>query len=178
MGKGMKTLNDYAIFLSKHSYDETPKAVYAAIALSFAVRLSENEDFDKAVDLLNEEWRILYDNGIISQKPINIADAKTRQKANNIDRKFNFWRSNKINAHFQLTEKELVAKYSAWLKTKPVAWLQSNMNTIGCFISANEPMALNSTCEIGEEFEMMVELLQPVLKDFLINIDKPFIINN
>jgi hypothetical protein len=62
----MATTNEYARELVQ--YEQTPKAVYAAIALSFAMRLNA-EDFIEAERAVEDEWRILHDNGIVPQKP-------------------------------------------------------------------------------------------------------------
>lgn len=63
-----KILNDYAVEV--YGYDDTPKSVFAALALSFALRLCE-DDIHRARELLIEEWEILHRNEIIPQKPIN-----------------------------------------------------------------------------------------------------------
>lgn len=62
----MATTNEYARELVQ--YEQTPKAVYAAIALSFALRLNA-EDFIEAEREVENEWRILHKNGIVPQKP-------------------------------------------------------------------------------------------------------------
>jgi hypothetical protein len=61
----MKKLNQYA--LSIPDYSRIPKAVFAAIALSFAERLS---DESLAVNTLFLEWQCLHSNGIIPQVPV------------------------------------------------------------------------------------------------------------
>ena len=60
----MKTGNQYLQYLS--DYSETPKAVYAAIAFSLAMRLTE-DDFEAAARLLRGEWDQLHENGIVPQ---------------------------------------------------------------------------------------------------------------
>lgn len=65
-GAGMKRKNTYAEQFP--DYDRTPKAVYAALALSLALRLSE-DDFPKALELLKDEWAVLYAQGIVPQVP-------------------------------------------------------------------------------------------------------------
>lgn len=66
----MKTTNEYAESFGE--YREIPKAVFAAVALSFALRLVEVEGedngdmFDLAEKLVVEEWHRA---GIVPQKP-------------------------------------------------------------------------------------------------------------
>lgn len=62
----MKLTNQYAELLP--GYDETPKAVYAAIALSLALRLSE-ENLTDAICQVFEEWITLHQNDIVPQSP-------------------------------------------------------------------------------------------------------------
>jgi hypothetical protein len=63
----MKSFNDYAKSLGP-MYARTPKAVFAAIAYSFADRIIANPDADLA-KVIKEEWAVLHDNGIVPQKP-------------------------------------------------------------------------------------------------------------
>ncbi len=49
----------------------TAKTVIAAVAYSFALRLT-NDDFEAAKKLCTDEWQILYSNGIVPQKPRGI----------------------------------------------------------------------------------------------------------
>lgn len=62
----MKQTNGYA--LAYPEYHETPKAVIAAIAYSLALILNEDNE-DRAVALLREEWMVLHEAGIVPQKP-------------------------------------------------------------------------------------------------------------
>jgi len=62
----MKTRNEYQELYPWFS--RTPKSVMAAIAFSFAMRLSEDSP-EHARELLLAEWQILRDNGIVPQKP-------------------------------------------------------------------------------------------------------------
>lgn len=48
-------------------FDKTPKAVFAAIAVS--VLTCGGDQLDEAADRLIAEWWTLYDNGIVPQKP-------------------------------------------------------------------------------------------------------------
>jgi hypothetical protein len=49
-------------------YEKIPKSVWAAIAISFARRLN-NDDEKQAYGEIFTEWSILHQNGIIPQKP-------------------------------------------------------------------------------------------------------------
>lgn len=62
----MKKLNGYALAFEK-LYQKTPKAVFAAVAFSYTSTGGE----DPAAGRRNflTEWRILWENGIVSQKP-------------------------------------------------------------------------------------------------------------
>lgn len=59
--------NEYANALP--DYDRTPKAVYAAVALSLATQVGQCAEFSEAHALILEEWRILHGNGIVPQCP-------------------------------------------------------------------------------------------------------------
>ena len=66
----MKTMNEYAS--SCENYDQTSKAVFAALAYSLAVRLTgiaDEENHAGALDILRDEWRTLHEQGIIPQRP-------------------------------------------------------------------------------------------------------------
>lgn len=62
----MKSKNSYALTLGD-LYARTPKAVFAAIAVSALT--SGGDCISEARARLLEEWKILYDNGIVPQKP-------------------------------------------------------------------------------------------------------------
>lgn len=66
----MKTMNEYAGVLSDKLYEQTPKAVFAAIAVSSLSCGGDN--LKQAEDLLLNEWRCLHQNGIVPQKPPRI----------------------------------------------------------------------------------------------------------
>ena len=66
----MKVHNEYSQVFGP-SYDKTPKAVYAAIALSLANRLM-GDNFDLATKEVFREWSTLHENGIIPQSPKNL----------------------------------------------------------------------------------------------------------
>lgn len=59
--------NEYARALGNF-YAATPKAVFAALAFSFANRLFAKSEGTEVVDLLVEEWKALHENGIVRQR--------------------------------------------------------------------------------------------------------------
>ena len=65
----MKTTNDYSY--ACENYERTPKAVFAALAYSLALRLTGNDDHDAAKAVLRDEWRTLHHNGIVPQRAPN-----------------------------------------------------------------------------------------------------------
>lgn len=65
---GHKKGNQYAAMLGD-LYNEAPKAVLAAIAVSFAVILDGEERHERAANAVLSEWWTLYDAGVIAQKP-------------------------------------------------------------------------------------------------------------
>lgn len=64
----MKTGNEYFRELPSR----VPKSVYAALAYSLALRLTEDNPA-KAKDLLCREWATLHENQIVPQSPIGRA---------------------------------------------------------------------------------------------------------
>jgi hypothetical protein len=67
-GRGLKIGNEYVAQFGK-LYEQTPKAVFAAVALSLAFIKVEERGFDLAVQEFLNEWRALYENGLVPQKP-------------------------------------------------------------------------------------------------------------
>lgn len=69
---GHKKGNEYAASLGA-LYNETPKAVLAALAVSLAVRIVEGEGtedtFEAAARLVRDEWAALHRAGIVPQSP-------------------------------------------------------------------------------------------------------------
>jgi hypothetical protein len=65
--RGVKLSNEYAKLLGP-LYTGMPKAVIAAIAVSFANRINEGV-FDGVECLIADEWQALYENGIVPQRP-------------------------------------------------------------------------------------------------------------
>jgi hypothetical protein len=70
MSRGLKIGNEYAAAFGR-LYASTPKAVFAAVALSYANCASgeEAKTLDEAVQRFIQEWKTLYENGIIPQEP-------------------------------------------------------------------------------------------------------------
>lgn len=62
-------LNEYSRLL-KH-FDKFPKSVLAAIAVSHSMQIN-GEDFDKIETNMVKEWEVLYNGGIVPQKPIKL----------------------------------------------------------------------------------------------------------
>jgi agmatine/peptidylarginine deiminase len=65
-----KTFNEYARAFGP-LYARIPKAVFAAVAFSFAGWAAGNEakDTDQQVERFLAEWRVLHENGIVPQGP-------------------------------------------------------------------------------------------------------------
>lgn len=63
-----KTKNSYQSQLDPAFYERCPKAVFAAIAVSFVVNL-KGQTFHKLESELYLEWLTLYRQGIVPQKP-------------------------------------------------------------------------------------------------------------
>lgn len=61
-----KKSNDYVDAFDRKAFADTPKTVWAAIAISFAAMLGHG---DTLPDFIRAEWQALYDNGIVPQKP-------------------------------------------------------------------------------------------------------------
>lgn len=61
--------NEYVDSLPGSFYDDIPKAVWAAMFLSYEINLGAAEIKDLPA-LVMKEWHALYNNGIVPQKPI------------------------------------------------------------------------------------------------------------
>ena len=59
--------NDYVDAIPSEVFEKTPKAVWAAIAISYAVNLGAEGDFTKAASSVIDEWLTLHLNGIVPQ---------------------------------------------------------------------------------------------------------------
>jgi hypothetical protein len=62
-----KLSNEYVQSIPSEIFENTPKAVWAAIAVSFAVNLASEGDFNQAAGVIMQEWIALKENGIIPQ---------------------------------------------------------------------------------------------------------------
>lgn len=80
MAHGVKVGNEYADTLGR-LYARTPKAVFAAIAVSFAT--AGGDALDKAELNILREWTALHNAGIVSQKPPREVESELEE----IDRK-------------------------------------------------------------------------------------------
>lgn len=64
----MKTVNEYALSPGRAFFDATPKAVWAALAVSFLIKdVSESKSAGLRRELITE-WEYLHANGIVPQK--------------------------------------------------------------------------------------------------------------
>lgn len=70
MTSGLKTTNEYAQELYG-IYDDIPKAVLAAIAVSFAS--CGGSDMEGVKHRIADEWCILHQNGVVPQAPAKSA---------------------------------------------------------------------------------------------------------
>ena len=62
--------NEYARAIV--DYERIPKAVFAAVAYALASRLIADGDSPTMIEAaIIDEWQVLYDNGIVPQKPRN-----------------------------------------------------------------------------------------------------------
>ncbi len=69
-----KLYNEYADALGAKFYDRTPKAVFAAIAVSALAKgadglLARDWPTSEVQALVLREWAVLHENGIVPQKP-------------------------------------------------------------------------------------------------------------
>lgn len=68
MGETVKQSNEYANMIPGQMYEDTPKAIFAAIAMSFALRLNDDGATLALSEIVNE-WIGLKINGIVPQSP-------------------------------------------------------------------------------------------------------------
>jgi hypothetical protein len=73
-GRGMKISNEYAQVL-KPRYGGAPKAVIAAVAVSLLLKEHDGK-WSEVYDAFVKEWAILYQNGIVPQKPLITSKAQ------------------------------------------------------------------------------------------------------
>jgi len=64
--RGIKITNEYSRVLGP-LYERMPKAVLAAVVVSFAHRMSGS--FDAVPSTIIDEWQALFDNDLVTQKP-------------------------------------------------------------------------------------------------------------
>lgn len=69
-----KVMNEYAIAIGGTLYAETPKAVFAALLVSYLKR--DGVSFDELPPAIVKEWEVLHDNGIVPQEPPKLKEAK------------------------------------------------------------------------------------------------------
>ena len=62
-----KKLNNYVLGIDRELYDKTPKAVWAAIAISYAT--GGGDDFEIGPANIAREWQALHKSGIVPQEP-------------------------------------------------------------------------------------------------------------
>ena len=71
----MKLRNEYSRQIDPGLYERTPKAVFAAIAVSLLANMGDGRDnpdgvnFEDMGQAVLDEWQILHDNGIVPQSP-------------------------------------------------------------------------------------------------------------
>lgn len=85
--------------------------------------------------------------------------------------RFNFWKENRVDGFFQLTEDELSAKFIDYCAQKSKEWLAhySISDVVAAFISDKED-GLNSVGNSDNnfsEYRVMDKILKPVLKSYL-----------
>lgn len=61
-----KKLNEYVGAIPREVFEDTPKAVWAAIAISFANQI-DGDRLDLAAQMIVHEWSLLNQNGIVPQ---------------------------------------------------------------------------------------------------------------
>ena len=64
----IKQTNNYQSQIDTAFFEQCPKAVFAALAVSFCANWA-NIPFEEITKGLRDEWEILYKNGIVPQKP-------------------------------------------------------------------------------------------------------------
>lgn len=68
--KGSKTMNEYARRITPRIFEDTPKAVFAALCVSYLDRLGVSPDnIDKEIA---NEWATLNANGITQKLPASV----------------------------------------------------------------------------------------------------------
>jgi len=81
---------------------------------------------------------------------------------------FNFWKENKLTGFFQLTDKELIEKFNAWLPTKERSWLDyyGISECVQVFVAEGLNSVGNTENEFAE-YRSMEMLLKPIRRTYL-----------
>lgn len=66
-----KLNNEYQKLIAQSFYERCPKAVFAAIAVSYIANMA-NVSLENVTDEMFREWRVLYEQGIVPQKPTKL----------------------------------------------------------------------------------------------------------
>lgn len=74
---------------------------------------------------------------------------------------FDFWRDNEIAKHYTLTLDELKAKFTAWLPTKELAWLNYYRTEMVICAFITEKEGLSSVFE-QKQFDQMYDPLKNI----------------
>lgn len=87
------------------------------------------------------------------------------------DLRLHFWRENKIDKHFILTEEEFIRYFEEWLTKQQKEWLQyygCNISTIVLsFVTFKD--GLNSTPSTDDnQYKRMDEILKPIRNNYFI----------
>lgn len=69
--------------------------------------------------------QIFIPKGFLYKQSKKINMAKIKLMATLLEQKYDFWKNNKIENHFQLTGKELQTKFAEWLETKDKDYIDS-----------------------------------------------------
>jgi hypothetical protein len=72
-----KIINDYVNDMNFSLCTETPKAVLAALLVSYLVNHA-GVDFDELPAKIIDEWQVLHDNGIVKQKPPSLESVQEK----------------------------------------------------------------------------------------------------
>lgn len=62
-------------------FDACPKAVLYAIAQQFAMRVGDDFTAEGAFEVMQAEWSALHSNGVVPQKPFDVAKARAKVRA-------------------------------------------------------------------------------------------------
>ena len=73
-----KKISAYQMILSAKFFEKTPKAVFAALAVSFVYNFQCPENSALVEGLLIEEWETLFEHALVSQKPFKKGGAHGR----------------------------------------------------------------------------------------------------